>query len=72
MYSYHVYRSGFRFRFAYLFLGASVTGCHSESFRGELGSGYKIGLAVAPIAALSVALLAALFGYVVWRRISKR
>jgi hypothetical protein len=43
----------------------------SNSFRGESGSGYTIGLAVAP-AAILAAIMALLLGYVAWRRISKR
>ena len=66
-----VYLSNFRFLFARIFLFAFVTGCKSESFRGESGSGYKIGIAVVP-ATILVALVAALLGFFVWRRSSKR
>ncbi len=65
-----IYRPGFRFRLAHLVLFAVVTGCHRESFRGEAGSGYKLGIAVAPAVVLA-AIMAALLGYFVWRRISK-
>jgi len=66
-----VYRSSPRFLFARIFLFAFVTGCRSESFSGESGSGYKIGIAVAP-AAILVAIMAALLSFFVWRRSSKR
>jgi len=71
MCQYDAYRSGFRFLFACIFLLTFLTGCKSESFRGESGSGHKIGIAVAPVAAILTAIMAALFGYLVWRRISK-
>jgi hypothetical protein len=67
----YVYRSGFRIRFAPLLLCAFGTGCYSESFRGESGSGYKIGIAVVPAAVLA-AILLALLGYFLWRQSNKR
>jgi ABC-type branched-subunit amino acid transport system permease subunit len=70
MSQYQFYRFGFHFLFAYLF--AFVTGCKSESFNGQSGSGYKIGIVVAPAAAILAAILAGLLGYFVWRRISKQ
>ena len=66
-----VYRSSFRLLFAHLLLFAFVTGCKSESFSGESGSGYKIGIAVVP-AVILLAIMAALLGFFVWRRSSKR
>jgi hypothetical protein len=50
---------------------AFVTGCKSESFSSESGSGHKIGTAVVP-ATILVPIMAALLGFFVWRRSSKR
>ena len=72
MNQHHVYRSSFRFLLAHIFLFACVTGCKSESFSSESGSGYKVGITVAPAAATIAAIMAALLGYFVWRRISKQ
>lgn len=65
-------RAGFRFPFGCLVILAVATGCTNESFRGESGSGFKVGIAVNLAAAVLTVLLAALLGYVVWRRSSKR
>jgi hypothetical protein len=68
---YYGSRSGFRIRFTHFLLCAFGTGCHSESFRGESGSGYTIGIAVVPAAVLA-AILLMLLGYFIWRQSTKR
>ena len=66
-----VYRFSFYCLVACSFLFVFVTGCTSESFNSEAGSGHKIGIAVVPVTIL-VAIMAALLGFFVWRRSSKR
>jgi len=47
---FYIPRAGFRISFVRLVFLAVVTGCSSESFRSESGSGFKVGIVVAPVA----------------------
>jgi uncharacterized membrane protein len=66
----HVNRLGSRFLLVLCLFGA-MTGCSIETYRGEAGSGYKVGIVAGPATVL-VAVVVAMLGYFMWRRIRKR
>lgn len=69
---FQAFRSGCRRFLVNFVLATLLTGCSYESWRGEHGSGYNIGIAVEPTVLIMTVIGVGLMSYWLWRGMKKR